>query len=185
MAGAAGALARLVEIVVFAPIGAAAVARERLPELAADGRERVEQRLATARFVGRLVVEQGSREIERRRTPAPRGTAGADVSRGDLSSAASPVRPGSPVAPVAPLSSVPPVSPVSAVDEPADAADDGDRMTAGELPIEDYESLAASQVVARLAALDPAGLDAIESFERAHRHRRTILGRVAQLRAST
>jgi hypothetical protein len=53
-----------------------------------------------------------------------------------------------------------------------------------ELPIEGYEHLAASQIVERLASLDPAELDAVEAFELAHRNRRTIHGRIAQLRAS-
>ena len=50
------------------------------------------------------------------------------------------------------------------------------------LPIDDYESLAASQVVDRLAALDAQELDLVESFERATRNRRTVLGRIDQLR---
>ena len=53
------------------------------------------------------------------------------------------------------------------------------------LPIDDYESLAASQVVDRLAALDAQELDLVESFERATRNRRTVLGRIAQLRPSS
>lgn len=52
------------------------------------------------------------------------------------------------------------------------------------LPIDDYESLAASQVVARLERLDNDGLAAIEQFEVAHRGRRTILGKIDQLRAA-
>ena len=56
-------------------------------------------------------------------------------------------------------------------------------VEASTLPIDDYESLAASQVVARLAALDPRELDLVEAFERATRNRRTVLGRIAQLRA--
>jgi hypothetical protein len=50
-----------------------------------------------------------------------------------------------------------------------------------ELPIEDYESLAASHVVDRLATLTPAELRDVEEFETAHRGRRTILGRIEQL----
>ncbi len=63
-----------------------------------------------------------------------------------------------------------------------------DRPTAAaatvDLPIDDYESLAASQVVSRLERLDPEALAVIEEFELAHRGRRTILGKIEQLRAS-
>ena len=50
-----------------------------------------------------------------------------------------------------------------------------------ELPIEDYESLAASHVVDRLATLTAAELRTVQEFETAHRGRRTILGRIEQL----
>jgi hypothetical protein len=58
-------------------------------------------------------------------------------------------------------------------------------QAADELPIEEYESLAASQVVARLPALTPDGLDTIRRFETAHRGRRTVLGRIDQLLVPT
>ena len=64
-----------------------------------------------------------------------------------------------------------PVAVPAAVDAPAAEA----------LPIEEYESLAASQVVARLAGLTPAELADVERFERAHRGRRTVLGKIEQL----
>ena len=52
-----------------------------------------------------------------------------------------------------------------------------------DLPIEDYESLAASHVVDRLATLTPAELREVEAFEIGHRGRRTVLGRIEQLLA--
>jgi hypothetical protein len=54
---------------------------------------------------------------------------------------------------------------------------------APDLPIEDYESLAASHVVDRLPRLTPDELRVIQAFEVAHRGRRTVLGRVEQLLA--
>ena len=53
-----------------------------------------------------------------------------------------------------------------------------------DLPIQDYDSLAASQVVPRLATLGPDELRAVQAYESATRHRQTILHRVAQLLSS-
>lgn len=50
-----------------------------------------------------------------------------------------------------------------------------------DLPVPDYDSLAASQVVPRLASLSADELVAVGAYERAHRNRQTILNKVAQL----
>lgn len=90
-----------------------------------------------------------------------------------------------------------PSTPASPVSEPArrprrdpgagrvapDAEPTGD-VTAVDLPIENYESLAASQVVARLERLDADELAQIAEFEAAHRGRRTVLGKIDQLTAA-
>lgn len=52
---------------------------------------------------------------------------------------------------------------------------------ATDLPIEEYESLAASHVVARLDSLSPADLRRVADFEASHRGRRTVLGKIDQL----
>jgi len=52
-----------------------------------------------------------------------------------------------------------------------------------ELPIQDYDSLAASQVVPRLATLSDGDLRSVQRYETANRRRQTILNRVAQLLA--
>jgi hypothetical protein len=51
----------------------------------------------------------------------------------------------------------------------------------GTLAIPDYESLSASQVVPRLEGLSHAELDAVRGYEAAHRGRKTILNKIAQL----
>ena len=51
------------------------------------------------------------------------------------------------------------------------------------LAVPDYDSLAASQVVPRLAALNEQELAEVQAYERAHRNRQTILNKVAQLQA--
>lgn len=67
---------------------------------------------------------------------------------------------------------------------PPDAASAGEGAPAeSELPIQDYDSLAASQVVPRLATLTHDDLRAVQAYESATRHRQTILHRVAQLLA--
>jgi hypothetical protein len=50
-----------------------------------------------------------------------------------------------------------------------------------DLAIADYDSLAASQVLPLLDNLSPSELDAVEAHESAHRMRKTILGRIAQI----
>jgi hypothetical protein len=68
----------------------------------------------------------------------------------------------------------------------ADDADDEAAALApvpseGDLAIQDYDSLAASQVVPRLATLGAEELRSVQAYEAATRHRQTILNRVAQL----
>ncbi len=50
-------------------------------------------------------------------------------------------------------------------------------------PFEDYDDLAATEVIARLEGLDTEALRAVRAYEQAHRNRRTVLGRIAQLLA--
>ena len=52
---------------------------------------------------------------------------------------------------------------------------------ASELAVEGYDHLAARQVVDRLNVLSNVDLMAIEQYERAHRHRQTVLGKIEQL----
>jgi hypothetical protein len=161
-------LVRLVDVTVFAPIGLLAVARDHRSELSATATGSLVARVAAIRRVGDLAVAQGRREVQRRldassvrRTPdaatstsAPERATGGPAPHG---------------------------ASVHAGVEP-DTTDAGTTDTVT-LPIEGYEHLAASQIVVRLAALDDDELAAVEGFERAHRNRRTIHGRIAQLRA--
>jgi hypothetical protein len=63
---------------------------------------------------------------------------------------------------------------------PQGSADRAD-SAADHLALGDYESLAASHVVARLARLSADELVQIREFEEANRGRRTILGKIEQL----
>lgn len=54
---------------------------------------------------------------------------------------------------------------------------------ADDLAVPGYDSLSASQVLPRLDGLSPEELEAVRAYEAAHRARRTILGRIAQLQS--
>ncbi len=70
---------------------------------------------------------------------------------------------------------------LASVPAPPPAPVDASTLDEAELPIQDYDSLAASQVVPRLATLDHDALTAVQRYELATRNRQTILHRVAQL----
>jgi len=56
------ALDRVLDVALYGPVGLAVAAREGLPRWAEIGRRQVEARLTVARVVGRLAVDQGSRQ---------------------------------------------------------------------------------------------------------------------------
>lgn len=64
---------------------------------------------------------------------------------------------------------------------PDTAVADTAAVAEADLAVPDYDSLAASQVVPRLAMLSPEDLRDVQVYEQSHRHRQTILNRVAQL----
>lgn len=190
----------LLDVAVYAPIGLVMLAREEIPKLAAQGRQRVESQAGVARMVGQLAVAQGRRQAqgvvdrlmgkagepspaaeEQEARPRPRGTGPVGRPR----RAAQPVDAdeGDERLPVVVGETVPDVAPQAAV-ELAETA----LVTAPEaddLPIPGYDSLSASQVVQRLPGLSPAELEAVRAYEQAGRARKTVLLRVAQLRASS
>ncbi|HSL74748.1 MAG TPA: hypothetical protein VK853_09775 [Ilumatobacteraceae bacterium] len=118
---------------------------------------RVQREVVLARFLGKLAVDQGIAEV-RQRIEAIR----ADVVE-PAPSAAEPA--GTPAVPPGPTTM------------PTGASD--------ELALADYDSLPASAIVAKLDGLEPDELDAIETYELHQRGRRTILGRIRQLREDT
>jgi hypothetical protein len=165
----------LADLFVYAPIGLASEALETFPHLVSKGREQVK----LVRLVGHVAVEKGQQKV-------------GHVIDQVLSPGGSP----SPDTDAAPDLAMPDV----VDDESAEAivSDDDveqpivvrhlrsayDLSEAALLAIPDYDSLAASQVIPRLAGLTPPELEAVRQYEAAHRARRTILGRVAQLQQS-
>lgn len=73
-----------------------------------------------------------------------------------------------------------PLSAEPAVESPSVETSD---VVVDELPIEGYDDLAARQVVDRLGDLEPVELVTVEAYERSHRNRSTVLGKIAMLRA--
>jgi hypothetical protein len=75
-----------------------------------------------------------------------------------------------------------PTAPAAAAAEPTPASNGSTvPLVEADLAVTDYDSLAASQVVPRLAMLSPEDLRDVLAYEQSHRHRQTILNRVAQL----
>jgi hypothetical protein len=179
-----------IDLAVFAPIGLFVLARQELPNLIATGRTQVDSQVTLAKFVGKMAVSRGKRAVERRldelrasssSSPSSSQSAGSSVAPIDVSGVETPVASFPDVA----ASSTVDIDPDAATSLPeaiiaAVAATDLDEP----LPIDGYDSLAASQVVSRLASLTPAELSRIRLHEETHRARRTILGKISQLEAS-
>jgi hypothetical protein len=118
---------------------------------------RVQREVVLARFLGKLAVDQGLAELRQR----------IETIRAELVTPA-PTEAESAGTPDAPP--VPAKMPTRSTDQ---------------LALADYDSLPASAIVAKLDGLEPDELDAIEAHELLGRGRRTILGRIRQLREDT
>jgi len=195
-------LERLVELFVYAPVGLALSAKEELPAIVDRGRRSLTSQVALARFVGKLALTRGTREATRfigqaaervastrlpfeqepGAEPAPMHDTfvRSDAVDGDADVGGGAEQPGTgdPTRP-------PPwwVTSSRNGDGPSAAVGGHDTPTEAQLAIPGYDSLSAPQVVQRLAGLAAAELDAVRRYEDAHRGRRTILSRIAQLQA--
>lgn len=166
------AVEHAVEVLVYAPIGLLFEGASLLPQLVEKGRSQV----AMARMIGEFAVSQGRSEATKVVGKLQDQAAGLLDFVGDgltpMPAESAPAR--SPSEPAGATVEPPvPASPTSA--EPAGPA------TA--LAIPDYDGLSASHVVNRLAGLSAEELDAVRRYEAAHRGRKTILSKVAQLQA--
>jgi hypothetical protein len=150
------------------------------------GSERPEPLLEALLRVGPRLVERSRRQAEfaavvvhgLRRLGAP--SRGASAPPADLATVEPPTPPRreptvldhiGPAAEVVDPAADPPRAAPTATEAPAE----------DELPIDGYDSLAASQVVPRLVTLSGDELRAVQRYEQAGRHRQTILNRVGQL----
>ena len=156
-------MARLVELAVVLPVEVGSRLIEAVPAVVdkvPSAAERVKREIVLARFLGKLVVDQGVRELRSRLTPEQGHPEPAE-------SGPEPERDGAP----------------ETAPQPADVpvADVPDVAT---LALADYDHLSSAQIVGKLDGLDDAERDSIERYETAGRHRRTILGKLDQLRTA-
>jgi hypothetical protein len=199
---------RALDILVFAPLGLALSARDLLPTLVEKGRQQLTGQVTQARVIGQFAFQQGSKEagkaFERARSSAESTLSARLGENGSgpapATEARQPTAPSRPTPPPArPAPTQPRPSPTAAAPTPAAAgpapAPEPVRAEpaptpgtpaplASTLAIPAYDSLSASQVVPRLSGLSPAELEAVRTYEAAHRGRKTILNRVAQLQSA-
>jgi hypothetical protein len=163
---------QLADLLVYVPIGLFFEAPTLLPKLAEQGRVHTRN----ARLFGQFAVRQGEAEVRRRLAGFEEQTTGLlralgllpadDEARGGDGTDTRAPEPAAGHAARAPATAAEPTHPGP------DVAD---------LAITDYDSLSASQVVTRLPGLTLDELEAVRAYEVAHRGRKTILNKIAQL----
>lgn len=171
------ALEQALDVFVYAPIGLVFEGASLLPTLVEKGKSQV----TMARMVGQFAVNQGRAEAAKRAD-------GLREQAADLLARFAEVKlPGqgserpAPAAPATPAAA-------GATDAGATAGSapepDGEPIPSPEeLAIPDYDGLSASHVVNRLAGLAPEELERVRRYELAHRGRKTILSKIAQLQS--
>lgn len=152
MAKPKSAVDRLLDVVVYAPLGLVMNLDEILPQLVEKGHQQV----SVARMFGRFAVQTGGNEA-RKRVEQVTGQVG-DLAHPHTGSA-EPDQTASTVTP--------------------DGSSSG--LDVGSLGITDYDALSASQVVPRLAGMGAGELESVRLYEAANRGRKTILAKIAQL----
>jgi hypothetical protein len=141
---------RLAAAAFYAPIGLGAQLVGDLPATMSKAK----QQIALARFIGKMAVDQGAKQLRERLSPAP------------LPRERSPEPPR-----VA-------EDVLVATAEPAELA----TVEVEVLALPDYDQLPAAHIVGKLEGLTQLERDSIELYETAGRHRRTVLGKLDQLR---
>lgn len=162
----------LADALLYGPLGLVLEARTLMPRLVERGRNQV----ALARMMGSFAVRKGSEDLAAVTMAVSDRLVG--IARG--SGLVPPADPPSPQTPVtAAAGQQRPAAP--RVSAEAAAAAVGIEVT--DLAIPGYDLLSASQVVPRLDSLTPDELTLVGRYEAGTRGRKTILSKVAQLRA--
>ena len=163
------------DLFVYAPIGILFEGASLLPDLIAKGKGHV----ATARVMGKFAVDQAAKGASDASAKAQDRAAGVISFLGDSITPLQPEpRPESPPTSRTATTSARATTARVASDAAPIAAS---RVSAAALAIPDYDGLSASQVVNRLAGLSAVELENVQLYEAAHRGRKTILSKVAQL----
>jgi len=188
------------ETFVYAPIGLLFEGASLLPQLVEKGRQQV----AMAKMMGKFAVDQATSEATKAAGKLQDQAAGVlDFIGGSVAPVASDPAPAAPTkaAPKKKKAGAKGTSPArAAARQVANAANAAGRtasdaassaagaaaaaVEAAALAIPDYDGLSASHVVNRLAGLSAGELEAVRIYELAHRGRKTILSKVAQLQSS-
>ena len=164
------------DLFVYAPIGLFFEGPSLLPKLAEKGRVHARN----ARLFGQFAVRHGEAEVRRRVGGLEEQATGLLRLFGLVEDPEAEAPPASSGAPASTLRSttVPDVVTVPTAGGNGQAPDS---PVVDDLAITDYDSLSASQVVTRLEGLTVDELEAVRAYENAHRGRKTILNKVAQL----
>lgn len=170
---------RLLDAFVYVPLSVAGAVHDDLDALTTNGMREVE----LARTFGRFAVQFGRQQVEQRFSSLTGGATPVSTTSppapGPSAPGPSPAAPAPREAPRRPTKR--PKRPTATSPEVATAGPSSSPANTVRLPIADYDSLAASQVIARLGALEGAELRLVRSYETANRGRRTILGKLDQL----
>ena len=194
-------LDRVLDVAVYGPVGLAMAAKDSVPKWIESGRRQLGPQLTMAKTIGRFAANQGSRQaggVLRRLAEEAEGvlvalglvpaeddlddetdeTATVDVppspepsTNGSGATASSATTSGA-------TSSSPGTSAPGVAGHPSG-------LDPAELAIPGYDTLSASQIVQRLPGLSPDELEAVRLYELAGRSRKTVLLRVAQLKAGS
>ena len=203
-----GPLEQAIDMLVYAPIGLFFSGPSLLPQLVEEGRNQakagrmfgefavrqgraeLERRLAAfeekAGETLRILGARGDDDIAR--PPGPTGTGTSSATAAGSTAAGSSASGGVGVGPngasarsAATASSIEGTAPTSVGGNGLVTPIPTPSPTVEDLAITGYDSLSASQVVTRLDGLGTDELEAVRAYEIAHRGRKTILNKVAQL----
>jgi len=197
------AVEQALDAFVYAPIGLLFDGPARFPKLVRNGRNQV----TNARMMGQFAVQMGRSEVEKLAAgadgpvvdllrglgivppavapaPTPTEASAAAAEAAPAPSPAAPVKPAKKAAKKAAAATSKAGANRAAAKKAAakrTAAVDAATPAVDVLPIPDYDSLSASQVVTRLRGLAPGQLEAVRAYEAGTRGRKTILNRIQQL----
>jgi hypothetical protein len=198
-------LDRVLDVAVYGPVGLALAAKDSMPKWIETGRRQLESQLTMAKTIGRFAVNQGSRQtggVLRRLAEEAEGVLvalGLVPAEDDLDDDPDERAPADVPPSTAPSSNgssgatAPSASTAEAPSSGTSSSGTGAPGVAGhpsgldpaELAIPGYDTLSASQIVQRLPGLSPDELEAVRLYELAGRSRKTVLLRVAQLKAGS